>query len=42
LRRTSSLTGTEVHPDSRNCPNVAGRELMAPRYRSVLGTPNMH
>src|SRR5260370_6581437 len=29
LRRTSSLTGTDVHPDSRSWPKVAGRELMS-------------
>ena len=38
LRRSSSFTGTEVHPDSRSWPTVAGAgceavEVMAPTYR---------
>src|SRR5215213_5855088 len=30
LRRTSSLTGTDSHPDSRSWPRVAGRDIEPP------------
>ena len=38
LRRSSSFTGTEVQPDSRSWPTVAGAgceavEVMRPTYR---------
>src|SRR5690348_10885309 len=32
LRRTSSLTGSDSHPDSRSWPRVAGRLLMRGLY----------
>src|SRR6266851_682866 len=38
LRRISSLTGTDCHPDSRSCPRVAGRELMGQSLRAPRGT----
>ena len=38
LRRTSSFTGTDSHPDSRSWPSVAGREVMALSLSPPTGT----